>query len=295
MKISENFFKHILKKNRIWRMIGLIIGCFILALIYNIFVVPNNLVYGGVGGLAIIVNNLTGISITLFLNIVTFSLIVISFILLGSKTTSYALIGYVTYIIMVNLTHNFSKFINFNFDSFLLSVIVSASIQGLGSGIVYRMGFNTGGADSLVSIIQHYTKLPTTKISAIINSIIVLLATSIFGIEKTLYALVFIKVSNFVGEHTLLGKSDSKICFIKSKKTHLIEDLIIKEIGLGYSIIESTNGIGFLKKKVLFCVIPSELFYDFKEQILKIDPQVIFISNDCYTVEGGTTNHLIPV
>lgn len=295
MKLQKNILEIIVKKNRVWRFLGLILGCFILAIIYNSFAVPNNLVYGGIGGLAIIVNDLTGISVTLFLNIVSFSLIIISFLTLGAKMTSYSLVGYVMYILMINITEPLTQYINFNFDSFLLSIFITALIYGFGSGLVYRMGFNTGGSDSIAYILQHFLKIPHTKISAIVNGIIIILATYIFGIEKTLYSIVFLKISNFVSEHTILGSSDSKICFIKSKKTSSIEELITNEMGLGYSMLESTNGIGILKKEVIFCVIPSELFYDFKENVLKIDKKAMFISNDCYTVEGGTINYLFPV
>lgn len=285
----------ITRKNRISRIIILGIGSFIAALIYNVFVSPNNLVYGGVGGLAIIVNKLTGINEILFIDIATIILVLISLVVIGPKKTSYTIIGYGMYAIMVSLTAPFAKYISFNFDSFLFSVILTAIIDGLGYGLIYKCGFNTGGADSIVAITQHFFKVPTGKLSTIINGIIVIGGAFVFGISKTIYAIIFLKIMNFVSDYVILGTSTSKLIFIKTKELNKVEDYLNRELNVGYTLIDSGNGIGFLKKRIIMCIVPSEMFYNLKKDLISIDKRVEIISNDCYTVEGGTINKLIKV
>lgn len=291
----DNVLEQITKKNRISRIISLIVGSFIVALIYNSYIVPNNLVYGGVGGLAIIVNNNFDIPTTLFIDIVTIILAIISLILLGIKKTSYTIVGYLAYTIMINLTEPLATYFQIEFDSFLFSVLFHSSLAGLGFGLIYKAGFNTGGSDSIIAIAQKYFKFPTARISNIINGIIIVLGAANFGIIKSIYAIIYLKINNFISDRTILGVSTSKLCFIKSRHIKEVEKLLSDELEVGYTLIDSTNGIGLLKKSIIFCVLPTDRFYDLKRELIKIDKKTEIISNDCYTVEGGKTNKLIKV
>ncbi len=291
----ENLLERVRTNNRVNRLIYLAIGSFIAGLIYNAFVEPNNLVYGGMTGLAIVAQKIFAIKATTFITFSTLLLIVISYFLIGAKKTSYAVIGYGFYALMITLTEPIAKYFSFTGDSYLLSVIIYGAIQGIGFGLVYRTGFNTGGSDSIVSIAQEYFPFPTAYISNIVNTIIILLGAAIFGVENTLYAIVYLKVQNFMTDRTILGMSDSKICFIKTNHINLIEEYLTNDLEVGYTLIESTNGIGIFKRKVIMCVVPSDRFYDLKHELITIDKKGELISNDCYTVVGGNTNSLISI
>ena len=69
----------------------------------------------------------------------------------------------------------------------------------------------------------------------------------------------------------------------------------VAALEVGYTLIDSTNGIGVLKKVVIMCVIPTDRFYDLKKELLAIDKKTEIISNDCYTVVGGKTNKIFNV
>jgi uncharacterized membrane-anchored protein YitT (DUF2179 family) len=265
------------------------------ALIYNIFVLPNSVVYGGLGGVAIIVNHFTGINTIIFIDVVTVLLCILSIGIIGIKKTSYTLIGYGAYALMVSLTSPISKYLSISFDSFLLSILICAFIDGIGFGLIYKCGFNTGGADSVIAIIQHYIKIPTGKISSIVNGIIVILGACVFGITKTFYAIIFLRILNIVSDRVILGTSSSKILFIKTKRILEIERFLTNELNISFTLLDSSNGIGLLKNKVIMCVIPSDIFYNLKRELIKIDNNIEIISNDCYTVEGGTLDNLIKV
>lgn len=291
----DDVLEQITKRNRVSRIISLIIGSFIVALIYNSYIVPNNLVYGGVGGLALIVNNNFGISTTLFIDIVTIILVIISIILLGIKKTSYTIIGYLAYTIMINITAPIASHFQIQFDSFLFSVLFHSMIAGLGFGLIYKAGFNTGGSDTIIAIAQKYLQFPTARLSNIINGIIIVLGAANFGIIKSIYAIIYLKINNFISDRIILGVSTSKLCFIKSRQIKEVEKILTEELEVGYTLIDSTNGIGLLKKSIIFCVLPTDRFYDLKRELIKIDKKIEIISNDCYTVEGGKTNKLIKV
>ena len=297
MKIIDynNIINQITKRNRVSRIIVLFIGAFIVGLIYNAFIVPNNIVYGGIGGVAIIVSKFTGIEPKLFINVATLALAIISIFIIGFKKTSYTIIGFLAYTIMINVTAPIASYFQFHFDSHLLSILFYSCLAGLGSGLIYKCGFNTGGSDSIIVIAQKYFKVPSTRLSNIINGMIIIAGALTFGIIESIYAIIYLKFLNFISERTILGMSNNKLCFIRSNDLNKIEKLLTNELEIGYTIIESTNGIGFLKKSIVMCVIPTDRFYDLKHEVMKIDAKARIISNDCTTVVGGKVNKLINV
>lgn len=291
----DNVLNQITKKNRVMRVLSLISGAFIVAYIYNAFIVPNSIVYGGIGGVAIIVNKITGIDTTLFINIATILLTLVSIVLLGWKKTSYTIYGFLAYTIMVNITAPLSNIIRLELDSFLFSILVHSLIAGTGFGLIYKAGFNTGGADTIIAILQKYLKQPTPRLSNIVNGIIIATGAIIIGPVKSIYAIIYLKFMNFADDRVVLGSSTSKMCFIKSKKVEAVEDYLLKSLDVGYTILDSTNGISKLNKNVILCVLPTDRFYDFKRELQKLDKKIEIITKDCYTVEGGKTNKLIKV
>ncbi len=296
MKVPDSkIIDYINNKNIVRRTIILLIGAFIAAFMYNAFIVPNNIVYGGLGGLAILVNNIFNIKTTLFINVVTIILIIISIILIGFKNTSYTIIGFTFYTLMINFTAPLAELVTFKFDSFLFSVLIGSFITGIGFGLIYRAGFNTGGSDTVVSILQYYLHLPTARISTFINTIIIVLGAATFGITKSMYALIFLKVMNFVSDSVILGLSDSKLCYIRTNKTKEVEEYLKNEIDVGYTLVESTNGVGIFKRYVIIVVLSSAMLDDLRHSLKQIDKRALLISNDCYTVENGYTNRLLKV
>lgn len=292
----DSILEKVKKKNRISRFIVLLIGCFIVALIYNAFIVPEHVVYGGVGGIAIIVNQLTNIDTTLFINIVTMALAAVSVILLGWKKTSYTIIGFAVYAFMVNITSPFAHIFHVEFDSRLFAILVYGFIYGIGYGLIYKTGFNTGGMDSIITIAQNYFQFPTAVISNIANGVVLICGLLIFGLTNTIYAVIYLKIMNFISDRVILGVSSSKIIFIKTKKTKKIEELLKYELSIGYTLIESTKEhIFFNKDIIIMCVIPSDRYYDLRRELTNIDNNVEVFSNDCYTVVGGHINRLINV
>ena len=269
MKIFEKYnLRNFDFKGFLTRFLCVFIGAFIVSIVYNAFVKEYTLVSGGVSGLAIIVNEYFGISTTVFINVGTILLLLLSFIILGFKKTSDAVVGYVAYGLMLSVTEPIADYINITFDSFLFSVILYGALSGLGYGLIYRPGYNTGGSDSIVAITQKFIPLPYAVISNALNSGIIIVGAATFGITKSIYALIFLFVCNFITDRVILGSSDSKLCLIKTRRQKELEEFIKNDLEIGYTLIESTNGIGILRKQVVFCIVPSDRFYDLKRELM---------------------------
>ena len=104
--------EYINRKSLVKRIIQFAIGCFIISIAYNTFIVPNSLVPGGVGGIAIIINNFFGIENStsiFFLNII---LLTLSYFLLGKEKTRASILGSILFPLFIKLTANSQKLAN---------------------------------------------------------------------------------------------------------------------------------------------------------------------------------------
>lgn len=290
-KIALFFEEH----NIIVRGLALLLGAFLFGFMYNLFTIPNNIVYGGLSGLAILVNTVTGISPVLFLNIAVGLSLVISVFFLGFKHTIHSLIGYVVYILMVDLTAPLAATINIQLDSFFLSCVFFGCLLGLGSGLIYRSGFDTGGFDIILTILRDNFKMPLGTVANLVNGSIILMGVLTFGYVKAIYAIITLIVINFVSDAVVIGLSSKKLVFINSKKTNELVNFIQNDLASGYTLLQSTNGIGLFKRTIIMCVIPTYRFYTLKAKVKEVDKSATLYSHDCYNVSGGTTNQIIMI
>ena len=290
-KIVTYFEQH----NIIIRGLALVLGCFICATVYNCFAIPNNIVYGGLGGLSIVVNKVTGMNPILFLNISISISLVLSIFILGFRHTIHSIIGYLTYITMVNITAVIFKDISITFDSFLFTCVCFGMLGGIGSGLIYRSGFDTGGIDTLLTILRDKFKVPFSKVANIINGLIITSGIITFGATKAIYSIITLIIINNVSEAVLIGTSSKKMVFINSRKTHELTKFIERDLDAGYTLLQSTNGIGIFKRTIIMCVIPTYRFYTLKAKVKEIDENATLYSNDCYNVAGGRTNQIVSI
>ena len=288
----ENYLE---EHNIIVRGIALVLGCFICGLIYNAFMVPNDLVCGGFGGIAIIVNNYTGMSPVLFLNISVGLTLILSIIVLGFKHTIHSIIGYVIYIAMITLTMPLAKYFTFHMDSFLFECLVYSIVLGVGSGLIYRSGFDTGGIDTILVICRDKFKIPFATVDSILNGIIIICGVLTFGYIKAIYAIITLIIVNKVDNSVLIGLSSKKMVFIKTKNIKELTNYIEKDLDTGYTLIQSSDGFSIFKRTIVMCVVPTYRYYTLKNKVKSLDSKAILFSHNCYNVTGGRTNQLVPI
>lgn len=291
---KNNIIKRITYKNFGTRFIFFIIACFIHALNYNTLLVPNNIVVGGMSGLAIIVKELTGFSTTYFLYFTTTIIIIISYIFLGKENTITTIIGSITFTTMVSITEKIAKLITIDINSMFIMIVISSILYGLCSGIIYRTGFNTGGSDVIATIINKKIKIPVGQASKSVNIIIIFTGTLIFGCTKTIYALFIVFVSSKIVDIVMIGMNDSKICYIKTKKWKELEKILLKDYSFGVTEISSRGGLFVKKDPTLLVIIPFDKYYGLKKKLLEIDKNIFMVSHDCYAVSGGHRQRYLP-
>ena len=275
------------KKNIYARIFEFVIGCLIISLAYNIFIVSNNIVPGGVGGLAIIINHLFGIDNSLIILYLDIILLFTSIILLGKEKTRASVLGSVLFPIFVKLTENVNTYLQIDTSQVLLSAIIGGVMFGFGAGLVFRAGFTTGGTDIVNQIISKYCKLSIGKSMLYSDGLIVLMSGLFFGINGMMYSIIILYIISLISDRVVLGISDSKVFFIITDKEDEVKEYILKALGHGVTIFKAKGGYKPDNENVLMTVLPTKDYYDLKEGIKEIDKDAFFIITDTYEVFGG--------
>lgn len=263
----------------------LAVGLFLYALAYNMFLKPNDIVAGDVDGIANIFKSI--IDPNILIAILCIFLLLISFPLLGVKTTLGSVIGTILFPLFITLTSNIANYIIIDASDMLLIVIIAGVVRGIGYGLTFKMGFTTGGTDILNQIVAKYFHTSIGTAMIIVDGSIVVAGGFKYGPTKMFYALVVLYLLSLLTDRIMLGISKSKAFYIITDEEEKVKDYIMSELGHGVTIIPVKGGYTKERQKMLMCVIPTREYYRLKEGISNIDKESFFVITDAYEVKGG--------
>lgn len=258
-----------------------------MALSFNLFIAPNNLIPGGVGGISIIVYNLFGFDRSTFIFIVNVLLLIISYFFLGKEKTKTTIIGALLLPILIKITEHIDVWIQIDTTKILLLATLGAALYGIGIGLVFKAGFTTGGTDIVNQIIAKYGKTSMGKGMLITDGTIVLSSAIFFGLDSMLYSILILYLVSVIADYIVLGVSRNKMFYIITKKDKEIKKYVIDELHHGATIFKAYGGFKKKDENVIMTVIPTREFYNFTKGILEIDKNAMFIVTDSYEVYGG--------
>ena len=286
---NKNFriLEEIREKSKYKRLVRFIIGCFLVAIAYNLFLAPNDIVAGGVGGIAIILNELFKFDYSTVILIGNIILLIVSYIFLGKEKTRGSILGSLVFPICVKLTSDIGTYIDIDNSQLLLSAVFGGVLYGFGAGMIFKAGYTGGGTDILSQLINKYLKLSIGKSILCTDGTIVVLSSLVFGTNKLLYAIITLYIISLISDRVILGISDSKAFYIVTDEEQAIKEYILKYLNHGVTVFNAKGGFAKEKQTVLLCVLPTKDYYRLKEGISEIDPDALFVVTDAYEVFGG--------
>lgn len=279
--------EYVRKKSIIRRLLQFMIGCFLVSIAYNLFIAPNDLVPGGVGGLAVIANNLFGTTNSTFILITNIILLIVCYFALGKEKTRASLLGSIMLPLFIKLTEDLNVWLQFDTSNILLSAIFGGVIYGFGAGLVFKVGFTNGGTDIINHIITKYGKVSLGKSMLMSDGLIVLSSGLFFGLNSMLYSIIILYIISLISDKVVLGISDSKFFYIITDKEEKVKEFIIKYLEHGVTVFKARGGYKKETENVLMAVIPTKDYYKLRNGIKAIDKDAFFIITDTYEVFGG--------
>ena len=274
-------------KIKVKELIEFIFGCFLVALAFNLFMSPNNLVAGGISGLSLVLKHFFGLNPSMIISISNVFLIILSFLLLGKEKTKMSILGSILFPVFVSMTEHLSTYISFKESEMILIAIFGGVLQGIGAGLIFRAGYSTGGTDILNMIISKIFKISLGNSMFFTDGTIIVIGAFVFGFNHLMYSLIILYLISTLTDKVVLGISDSKAFYIITSKEKEVKDFVINELKHGVTEFNAKGGYNSENQTVLMSVVPTREYYKLKEGIHNIDKNAFFVAMDSYEVKGG--------
>lgn len=277
-----------IKKKKVGKRITmLVVSLFFSAIVYNLFLLPVNLVTGGAGGIATITNYVYGIDPALMILIISITCALLSLMYLGPEVTAVTILASVLYPFFVKITEPLTDIIQMDYSDMFTITLFAGVLNGIANGIMYKTGYNNGGLPVISQILEKYCKIPIAKTSAVINITVVLIGGVFFGSTNVMYAIILIYLNSIIINKVLLGISNNKAFYIITSEEDQIKNYIIRTLGHSVTVFDVKGGFLNKKNKVVLTVVPSREYYRVTEGIKIIDKDAFFVVTDAYEVVGA--------
>lgn len=270
------------RKDTISEYLFVIIGAAVVAIGFNVFLLPNQVASGGVSGISTILHGLFGWNAGLVQYAFNIPLFIAGVLILGKKFGIKSLVGTLTLPFFVILTDSWEPWTL----NPLLGAIFGGIFVGMGVGLVFKGKASTGGTDLLAQIITKYTGLTLGTSVLMIDGVIAISAALVFDLEKGLYALVGLYVTTKTIDIIQLGFSQSKMVYIITNKEIEVRDAIFSDVNRGVTKLPAVGGYTGDDKPILMVVVNQTEFTKLKQVIKSVDPKAFVIVSDAYEVLG---------
>ncbi|MGN8816940.1 YitT family protein [Oribacterium sp. HCP28S3_H8] len=245
---------------------------------------PAGLVTGGVGGLAIIIKRLTNVPLWVSNTIINIPLFIGGYFVKGWKFLKRTLFA----TMLVSLALILLPDINLIPDQdFFLASVFGGILMGVGSGLVFVAMATTGGTDLLAAIIQSRLRhVNLAEIMQVLDSLIVILGIGMFGVFRSMYAIVSIYIFSRISSNIIDGMHFAKVAYIISRKSDQIADKIIHELDRGVTGIPARGMYSGRDAMMLYCVVSNREAALVQDLVRAVDPEAFVIISDVREVHG---------
>ncbi|NOR17323.1 DUF2179 domain-containing protein [candidate division WOR-3 bacterium] len=268
------------------KILYIIIGCIICALSYAVFLIPHQIVPGGVTGIAMLLHFLYHTPVGLAAIILNIPLFIIAIRILG---VSYGIKSVIA-IFITNLLIDFLVYtikIPTPTNNTVLAALYGGLLLGAGLGLVFRGGASTGGTDIVGQILTRFTNLSVGMWIMIVDFVVITLAGVTTGsFELALLGYLALFLSSKVIDLVLEGMDYARAAFIISTKQDKIINGIYDKMRRGVTVLDGYSPYTKKKRPVIMCVITKKETHIFKSLIEDIDGNAFVILTDVFEVLG---------
>jgi len=271
--------------NIVWVFARIVLGGAIYAVGFQFFLYPNSIVTGGVTGIAMIINFLTGLPVGVLVIIMNIPLFFFALRRFGAGYLLGSLVGMLALSVMVDVL----SLVEVNITSEpLLASIYGGVIMGFGLGLVYSAGGSTGGTDIAAKMLRvKYPFLNLGTLILILDVVVIVGFALIFGgYESAMYAMIAMFAATKISDLVLYGPDSSKICFIISDHSEDMRKAISDRLGRGVTLLYGRGAYSGKDKQIILCVIKRSQIAAIKRIARELDEHAFMIMSDSHEVYG---------
>lgn len=273
-------------RQELWRML---VGTTLMALAINIVYDPMGMVPGGFSGASILLAHLSGgvikggIPVWLFNMLLNVPVFFWGLFIRGREFIVKSLITnlmFSTMLYLIPIQPVAQK-------DYFLAAIIGGVLTGSGIGLVFSVGYSTGGTDLLSSLIQKYLPhYPVAKLLFVLDALVILAGAAYFGIDKAIYAAVSVYLTTQIMDGILSGLNVSKQVMIISAQYDQISGDIISQMDRGVTQLSAKGGYSRSDRPALLCIVGRRQVAKLLRIVKERDPAAFVIITDVREVLG---------
>ena len=265
------------------RIIMIIVGAVFMAMGIELFLVPNQLLDGGIVGISIILSHLTGLQIGLFIFLLNIPFFFIGYKQIGKTFALSTVLGITVLSICTYFLHPVARFT----DDLLLATVFGGIVLGIGVGLVIRYGGSLDGTEILAILFSTKTAFSVGEIIMFFNLMIFTIAGFVFTWEQAMYSVLAYFIAYKTIDIVIQGMDESKSVYIISDFVDEVGEAIMDRLGRGVTYLHGEGAYTGDDKKIIFTVITRLEEAKLKTIVEDIDTQAFVAIGNIAEVRGG--------
>ena len=262
-----------------------LVGNVLYACAVKLFVLPASLISCGTTGIALVVNEWTGMSMSAFILIFNIVMLCVGWFILGRKFAMSTIFSSLFYPVALEVLNRLLGDIRIT-DNMLLNVLFAGMGLGLSLGLVIRGGASTGGMDIPPLVLKHYFRIPVSASLWVFDFCIMLCQMSFHPLEDLLYGvLLLITISVTLNKVMLLGTSKTEVKII-SDRAEAIRDAILSRVDRGCTLLHGEGGYRRESTEVILSIVSNSELPKIERLARDIDPASFVIVSRVTEVWG---------
>ena len=259
-------------------------GALIAALGVSLFLTPVHMVAGGLSGIGIIVNSITGFPVGTFMLLLNIPLFLLGFKSLGTSFLLRSIYGSLMFSVLTDVT----AFLPPLTDNLMLCALFGGGLLGIGMGIIFLLGGTTGGTDILAQLIHKpFRFLDVGKWCMVLDGIIILASAFLFqNWEACLYGILAAVVNGILVDIMIQGANFAKVVYVISPKAEAIAADVMNTLERGATALYCKKMYSGTDGLMLMCVIKNREIPRFERIALSHDENAFIIFTGARSVSG---------
>ena len=261
----------------------LFIGSILTAIGLEIFLIPNNIIDGGVVGISIMLSYLSKYPLGLFIFSLNIPFLFLGYKHIGKTFVISTLFSISSLAIWVTILHPIPGLT----EDLMLAAVFGGITVGIGVGLIIRYGGSLDGTEIVAIILDRRTGFSVGEIVMFFNLFILSSAGLVFGWDRAMYSLIAYFIAFKMIDITIEGLEEAKAVMVISEKSEIIAEKVMARLGRGVTFLNGKGAYSGEERMVLYLVVTRLEIAKLKVIIDEIDETAFVTISEVHEVMGG--------
>ena len=269
--------------NYIINYMFLLTGALLTATGLEIFLIPNNIIDGGIVGISIMLSYITKLPLGLFIFTLNSPFLLLGYNHIGKTFVASTFFSLVALSTFVTILHPIARLT----DDLMLAAVFGGIILGIGVGLIIRYGGSLDGTEIIAIILDKRTGFSVGEIVLFCNIFILSSAGLVFGWNRAMYSLIAYFIAFKMIDITIEGLQETKAAIIISDHSAIIAEKVMARLGRGVTILSAVGGYSGREREILYLIVTRLEIVKLKSIINEIDENAFVTISEVHEVMGG--------